>query len=101
MSKESKEVSLKSAAGARGVETRQHSLYAEGVVSRYVEGSTKSVYAEGLGTRSVYTEGVRTPLDGRSARVAVKVAKAQVRNLSAMARLHERLDRIDDYLGKK
>jgi len=98
---ESNEIPLNSAAGARGnVAGAQHSLYAEGVSSVYVEGGAKSLYAEGFGARSLYSEGARAPLDAKSVRLAIKVAKAQVRNLSPMARLHNRLGRIDEYLNK-
>lgn len=99
MVKNSKDIPLANAIGSRTDEPR-HSLYAEGIASRYAEG-VRSTYAEGIGARSTYAEGVRNPLDDKSVKVAVKVAQAQVRNMSQMARLHHRLDRISDYLNRK
>ncbi len=119
MADEPKEVPLKNILGARDAqgegegegtaaarersayaEARKASLYAEGVRSRYAEG-VRSVYAEGVGARSVYAEGVPGPLTDKTALTAVNVARAQIRSLSKLARLHHRLGRIADYLGAK
>ena len=85
---------------SRYAEGRARSLYAEGVRSRYAEGH-RSVYAEGAGARSAYAEGVRGPLTDKTALAAVNVARAQVRSMSKLARLHHRLGRIADYLSAK
>jgi len=114
-----KEVPLKAAEGARSryaegarsryaegarsryAERARPSLYAEGVRSAYSEG-VRSVYAEGIGARSAYAEGARHgALDDKTAKVAINVARAQVRSMSRLARLHHRLGRISDYLNKK
>ena len=100
MADKPKDIPLATTVGARA-DTAKHSLYAEGISSRYVEGGVRSVYAEGLKARSAYAEGGRAPLDDTSAKVALKVAQAQVRHASQMARLHHRLDRISEYLEKK
>lgn len=94
-----KDIPLAATVGAR-TDAAKHSLYAEGIASRYVEG-VRSVYAEGIKARSAYAEGGRPPLDDVSVKVALKVARAQVRNTSQMARLHHRLGRISEYLEKK
>lgn len=94
-----KDIPLAATVGAR-TDVARHSLYAEGIASRYVEG-VRSVYAEGLKVRSAYTESGRAPLDEVSVKVALKVARAQVRHASQMARLHHRLGRISDFLEKK
>jgi hypothetical protein len=99
MADKPKDIPLAATVGAR-TDAVRHSLYAEGITSKYVEG-VRSVYAEGLKARSAYTEGGRAPLDDTSAKVALKVAQAQVRHASQMARLHHRLDRISEYLEKK
>lgn len=100
MADKPKDIPLAATVGARA-DAVKHSLYAEGIASRYVEG-VRSVYAEGLKARSAYTEGAgRAPLDDNSVKVAIQVARAQVRHESQMARLHHRLGRIADYLDKK
>lgn len=80
---------------------RASSLYAEGVRSRYAENGARSVYAEGIGAVSAYSESPRSaPIDSKSVKVAINVARAQVRSMSRLARLHHRLGRISDYLNK-